>query len=263
MTNEPLGRLREELCESFSVDRLDEDRWSILTPLLYSDGDGLPVIVERVGGGWRLSDNGYATSHLFFDDFEHTPAREDTLRRVVALQRMDMDDKFVVTCDLDGPPDPYDIGDFLQVLAQIQGVAFATPQIERDTNYTTTMRDAVTSQLADPVFEPNWPLPETAGRRASYSVDLLVGAGAGAVPTFFASTTAHVRSSTLTWVEITERGIPSAAPILAFSETARVSGNDLMAFQDRAGDDAIIAAGPADMRGVLRLLAERGVELLG
>lgn len=262
MTSGPLDHLIEALCESFTVDRLDDTRWSIGTPLLYNDGDGLPVIASCVDGQWRLSDNGYATSHLFFDDFDHTPAREDALRRVVERQRMMMDDKFVITCELNGPPDPYDIGDFLQVVAQIQGVAYASPTVERESNYRTIMRETVTAALTDPDFEENWPLPESPQRRASYSVDLRIGSGPDLVPTFFASTIAHVRYSTLTWVELLERGIDTGRPVLAINGHAKIPGNDIMAFRDRAGDDAVITASAGDVRPVLRVLAERGVPLV-
>jgi hypothetical protein len=252
--------LRNAICDSFSIHEVGEGRWSIGTPLLYEDGDGLPVIVEYAEGAWSLSDNGYATSHLFFDDFEHTDARADALRRLVHSARMNIDDSFTITCDLDGPPDPYDVGDFLQVIAQVQGLARSAAHIEREGNYRPTMRKAVTSLLVEADFEENWLLPEFKGRQARYSVDLAIGSGASMVPVFFASTSRAVSESTVTVLEMRHRDIATATPLLAYDNRGHaISSNEIKRFQDQAGDDVVVHATPENTRGLVRKLAERGV----
>jgi len=129
-------RLTKEMRDSFAVRECGPDLWAVSSPFLYDDGDVLPVFVLRGSDGrWSLTDQGMTVSHLFFDGFEFSEAGFGRVARVVAAHSAVLGEKHEISMPLSGRPDAFAVGTFVQLLAQVQGVAL-TSRPERDADNT-------------------------------------------------------------------------------------------------------------------------------
>jgi hypothetical protein len=96
----------------------------VATAFIHGDGDGYAVFVDQDEAGWFISDLGMQISQLG-NDFSFTWDDECTalLRAMVATFGCEVSsDYFVIRMDLDGPPDPYDVAEFLMALAATETI---------------------------------------------------------------------------------------------------------------------------------------------
>jgi hypothetical protein len=263
MTSEdPGARLKADLCTSFVVRPDGDDRWAIRTPMLYGDGDALPIFVERTAGGWVLTDDGLTVSHLFFDDFRYTDARFGRIEMLVDAHEAELGPGHVIRIPLDSFPDAFDVGDYLQLLAQVQGVAL-TVQTDRDQQrYITNVRSRVEARLANAAYEPNWTPPGLDRvTRARYRCDMRIPAPDTDVLLFVASTSDKANVSALSLHQF-RKVTAGFKPVLAYHPD-RVTSEAVFRFQDEAGsDDSVIETRPEETLALERALQRRGVELI-
>jgi hypothetical protein len=258
--------LEAKLCEAFAVTPSGDGRWVVQTPLLYDDGDALAVFVTRSEDRWLITDEGMTASHLFFDAFEPTEARLERLRAVVTSAGAEMDDQCAIRIAIDGDTvSAYDIGDFLQAIAQVRGAAVAM-NVEREHSnwYLTNVRRRVIERLRDPDYQENWtPEPLKVRSRATYRVDLRLSAGPSKRPValFFSSTSDKANVAALT-VRHLSRAQIDVQPVLACHP--RVSSPAVYRFQDEVDDDSsVVQATPNELSQLLPALQRRGVSVVG
>lgn len=257
-----LTDLARAWCDQFAVHQVAPDRWAVQTPLLYDDGDGLPIFVSHETSGWQLTDQGMAFSHLYFDDFEYTEARLRALQRAVDGAGCSIDGEHRITLDLAGPPDVFDIGDFLQVVASVRGVAHSIHVDQERTYYVKAVRKSVMASVIADVVE-NWTPAELAPTKASYRADLKVARPhMPPVSLFIASTSERAKTAALTWEQFKRHHVLSD-PILAYREG--VSEEALNCFLDFTEDDDSIVSvdpsAPGRPAKLLRHLASVGVDV--
>jgi len=266
VTERHLGdELTKDLRDSFVVQEDGPDFWVISSPLLFDDGDELPIFARRDGGGkWSLTDQGMAVSHLFFDEFEYTEARFSRISQLVAAHSAELGEMHEITMPLSGRPTAFAVGTFMQLVAQVQGVALTSRSDRDQSRYVTTLRHAVEERLATAEYEENWSPQELKDKtKANYQADLRMrGVGDADVVLFAASTPAKVYVSALTMGHfgrlMKERDL---RPILAY-HPERVGDEAIYRFLDEVGrDDVAIPAPPEDHQPLLGALADLGVAL--
>jgi len=266
MTEQCLGdRLMKQLCDSFVVREDGPDLWTISSPLLFDDGDALPIFAQRgKNGQWSLTDQGMAVSHLFFDEFEFTEARFGRVAQLVAAHSAVLGETHEICMPLSGHPNAFAVGTFMQLLAQVQGVALTLRSDRDQTRYVTTVRSSVRDNLATPDYEENWSPPELKDRtKAKYRADLRIqGAGNADVVLFAASTSDKANVSALTMRQFgRSQVVRELLPVLAY-HPERVARESIYRFQDEVcQDDAAIPAPPGNHRSLLAALGDRGVVL--
>jgi len=255
------ARLKADLCASFVVRPDGQDRWAVRTPMLFGDGDALPLFVERSATGWVLTDDGLTVSHLFFDEFRHTPARFARIEMVVQAHGADLGPGHVIRMPLDDMPAAYDVGDFLQMLAQVQGVALTVEQEREQQRFVTSVRARVEHRLATPGYESNWTPPGLEQvARANYKCDMRIPAEGTNVLLFAASTSDKANVSALT-VHQFRKVTTDFIPLLAF-HPKRVASEAVARFQDEVGsDEAVVETFPDATQSLERALQNRGVAL--
>lgn len=256
------ARLGRSLCESFHVREDGEGRWAIRSPLLLDDGDALPVFVVRASTGeWHLTDDGMALSHLFFDEFNYTEPRFARLARLVEGHGYELTAENVINTS-DGPePDAFDVGDFLQLLAQVRGVALTSIPERDSTRYVTSVRQGVEDLLQTPDFDENWSPPELRERtRATYRADLRVATSvAGRDLVLFAASTSDKANVSALTVGHFKRVRSDLVPLLAY-DPDRVASEAVYRFQDEVEDDrSIVAVRPGALSTLVAELDRRGV----
>lgn len=102
------------------------DRFRVLTPFLFDDGDHLAIVLRREGSRWVLSDEAHTYMHLTYDLDEkdlHTGTRQKIISNALSLfQIQDREGELV----LDVPDSRY--GDalysFIQALLRISDVSY-------------------------------------------------------------------------------------------------------------------------------------------
>jgi hypothetical protein len=126
-TEQMRAQLLADVPAWFTVDELQDGGWSIGTPFIYGDGDGLPVVLEHGAGGWRFTDRGSAASHLFYDDVEVTPAVLAFLQRLADAGGYGFDGGVLTSEWTADMPTVFDLADFIQAVAQIQAARALEP----------------------------------------------------------------------------------------------------------------------------------------
>lgn len=58
--------LRQRLALQFHLEPLGDGRVAILSPFTFDDGDRFPIVLERIGDRWRLTDEGGTVMHLSY-----------------------------------------------------------------------------------------------------------------------------------------------------------------------------------------------------
>lgn len=254
--------LQRALCESFAVRVDGDDRWAIRSPMIFDDGDALPVFAVRDGAKWYLTDDGMSVSHLFFDEFQFTEARFGRIAQLVSRHSAELGDAHQIRMVLDGPPSPVDIGDFLQLVAQVQGVAL-TSQSDRDqTRYASTIRTRIEQLLTTPNYDENWSPPELRERtRANYRADLRVSTASSADLVVFAASTSDKANVSALTVGQFGKVRTDLVPVLAYHPD-KVASEAIYRFQDEVGDSgSVVPTQPGEYRALVGELKNRGVAI--
>lgn len=58
---------REKVCDALRLEREGSDRYRVVTPFLYGDGDHLSIVLCRNDSGWVLSDEASTYMHLSYE----------------------------------------------------------------------------------------------------------------------------------------------------------------------------------------------------
>ncbi len=256
------SELKLALCESFAVRQDSPGHWPIRSPLVFEDGDNLPSFVSLVDGSWCLTDHGMTVSHLFFDEFQFTEARFNRISQLVLSHSAKFAEHHEIVLPLDAPPTAYDVGLFLQLVAQVQGVALTSRSDREQSRYVTTVRQSLESRLASADYDENWAPPALNGiTKATYRADLRMGSDTGPDVVLFAASTsdkANVSALTMGQFRKVDREL---VPILVYRPD-RVASEAIYRFQDEVDEvDAVVAVEPGSYRELFGALERRGVEL--
>ena len=111
------------------------DRFRVMTPFLFDDGDHLAIVLKREGPRWVLTDEAHTYMHLTYDLDErdlHTGTRQKIISNALTLFRVEDRDGELV---LDVPGSRY--GDalysFVQALLRISDVSYLSRERFRST----------------------------------------------------------------------------------------------------------------------------------
>lgn len=68
MTHETIVKdFKDKVCSNIHLAPEGQDRYRVLTPFLFEDGDHLSIVLKREGNQWMLSDEGHTYMHLTYD----------------------------------------------------------------------------------------------------------------------------------------------------------------------------------------------------
>ena len=111
------------------------DRFRVMTPFLFDDGDHLAIVLKREGPRWVLTDEAHTYMHLTYDLDErdlHAGTRQKIISNALSLFQVEDRDGELV---LDVPDSRY--GDalysFVQALLRISDVSYLSRERVRST----------------------------------------------------------------------------------------------------------------------------------
>ena len=126
---------REKVCAKLRLQSEGVDRYRVLTPFQFEDGDHLVVVLRKDGKQWALSDEGHTYMHLTYD-LDEQALQRGTRQRIItnALSIFGVDDhdgelRIVIRNGQYGDA----LYSFVQALLKITDVTFLSQERVRST----------------------------------------------------------------------------------------------------------------------------------
>jgi hypothetical protein len=254
--------LGSSLSEAFGVHPVSPGRLVIQTPFGFGDGDGYPVVIEKVESGWRLTDMGGTASHLAMEDIDFTQARLELLVDIAESSGFEFDELVLnrIQPDL---PSIFDIADLLQAIAQLGAIRHLSKERVRR-----LYRDDISKFIEGRVPPENrvlrWrPSTDTKG---VYAADALLRPAdpSGRPTTLFAVGNAEQAERATIAILMHTRWDLDVAPLVILDRRVmeRIGSPRIYHLQDAAGDESVFPAAPGEWAPVERHLKARHIPLL-
>ncbi len=140
------------------------DRYRVVTPFMFDDGDHLVVVLKREGARWALTDEGHTYMHLSYDIDEsslHQGTRQKIISNALSMFGIeDNDGELVLGIPEDGYGDA--LYSFVQGLLKIADVSFLSRERVRSTfmeDFQSLLSDATPEERlafnwSDPMHDP-------------------------------------------------------------------------------------------------------------
>lgn len=153
--------LQYKVSERLHVVAEGVERYRVLTPFQFDDGDHLAIVLKRGDAGWLLTDEGHTYMHLTYDlderDLQHGTRQKIVANALSAFSVADRDGELV----LQVPDERY--GDalysFVQALLRIADVSYLTRQRVRST-FMDDFRSLLTEQVPESRRVFDWHDPQ-------------------------------------------------------------------------------------------------------
>jgi hypothetical protein len=253
--------LKRDWCDTFSAQTLPNGALTVVTPFLFGDGDGYPIVVEHGREGWRITDRGGVVSRFQLDEFDITEARHRQLEQFAAANGATLEGE-VLSVALERAPQVEDIADFVELIARVSGLRLHVRAEPDSDQFRTRARTQIADWLREPQRAiPNWE-PAQAHSRA-FQADLWIPAQQRAVVAFFAGSTSKADHSIISIHQYRNWGL-DVKPVFAHNG---VLGSETLYRAALALDDdsALVKvdeqAPQTGYLGLRRVLATAGVGL--
>jgi hypothetical protein len=126
---------RKKVCEKVHLVSAGMDRFRVLTPFMFQDGDHLVILLKQEQGQWVLSDEGHTFMHLTYDLEEKDLQRGNRAKIVIdalaAFSVRDRDGELAITIRDDRYGDA--LFSFVQALLKVSDMTFLSREQVRST----------------------------------------------------------------------------------------------------------------------------------
>ncbi len=166
-----VSSFRDKVCDHINLQPEGLDRYRVVTPFEFDDGDALVVVLRRHEGGWILTDEGHTVMRLTYD-IDEADLRRGTRQKIIentlsAFQVEDRDGEYVL------PVPQRRFGDalfsYIQAILKIADVSYLSREQVRSTfldDFRGFLADVIPAERR--VFD--WAHPERDPKQI-YSVD--------------------------------------------------------------------------------------------
>lgn len=90
LTAEIERNIAETLCGGIRVVQKGLERYEVITPFTFDDGDVLPIILKRKGDGWEITDEGRTFLYLSYYDIDmNYETRKNVLSKILSSHFME------------------------------------------------------------------------------------------------------------------------------------------------------------------------------
>jgi hypothetical protein len=181
--------LKREWCDLFNVDLRPDGTITITSPFMFGDGDAYPILLRRTRDGWILTDQGMATSHLRFGDFDVTETHTRQIERFATEYGYTYESSTLVRA-FDSAPDLDDVSEIIKLMVLIDGMPLHVQADRESEQFRTRATRRIVSQLPDPsVAVEMWQPPRQDGELFPADLWLPSAEHHDGVVSFFAATT--------------------------------------------------------------------------
>lgn len=232
MTIETIERdFKTKVCEKIRLSGEGVDRFRVLTPFLFEDGDHLAVVLKRENSAWILSDEGHTYMHLTYD-LDEKDLQRGTRAKIItnALSVFRIEDRegellLRVADEQFGDA----LFSFIQALMKVTDVSYLTRERIRSTfleDFHAMVEEAVpevrrTFDWNDPVHDP----------QSMYTVDCRVNGTARPLFVFALPNDDRVRDTTIALLQFEKWGVPQRS-LGIFEDQESINRKVLARFSD-------------------------------
>lgn len=223
-------KFSQKVAEEIRLVAKGNERYAVLTPFMFDDGDHLVIALKRRDGAWEISDGGHTYMHLSYE-IDHADMFGGTCGEIIAtalkmFHVKDRDGELVVDV-IDG-----DYGEalftFVQALLRIADVAY----LFRDrtgrafqVDFSKFMTETVPSER----MQFNWRAPRD--EAGIYRVDCRVKGLQRPLFVYALHNDAHTQEATIALHQFLKWGI-EFEPVGVFDDIQSIGGDVLARFKD-------------------------------
>jgi hypothetical protein len=220
-----------KVCEKVRLLSEGVDRFRVLTPFMFDDGDHLAIVLKRDNSHWTLSDEGHTYMHLTYDVDERDLQR-GTRQKVITntLSMFQVEDS---EGELLMPVRDEQFGDalysFIQALLKVADVSFLARERVRST-FMEDFRSILEQTVPEERRAFDWNHPEH-DPQAMYTVDCRVNGSDRPFLVFALPTDDRVRDATIALLQFEKWGVGQRS-LGVFEDQETVNRKVLARFSD-------------------------------
>ena len=232
MTMEAIEReFQRKVAEKVSLQSEGINRFRVLTPFLFEDGDHLAIVLKAENGNWLLSDEGHTYMHLTYDLDErdlHKGTRQKIITNALSVFNVqDRDGEIIVTIGDDRYGDA--LYSFVQALLRITDIAYLSRERVRSTfmeDFRAFMEETVASDRR--VFDWHDPQRDPEGK---YTVDCRINSMQRPLFVQALQNDDKTRDATITLLQFEKWGLPFRS-LAVFEDQEQINRKVLARYSD-------------------------------
>lgn len=220
-----------KVCEQVRLVQEGMERYRVLTPFIFEDGDHLAIVLRRENSMWVLSDEGHTYMHLTYDIDEkdlQKGARQKIITNALSVFKVDdRDGELMLAIHDDRYGDA--LYSFAQALLKITDISYLSRERVRSTfmeDFRTLMEEAVPDNRR--TFDWNDPQRDTLGM---YIVDCRVNGMERPLLVFALPGDDKSRDATISILQFEKWGLPFRSMAI-FEDQESINRKVLARFSD-------------------------------
>lgn len=222
---------KQRVCEQLSLMPEGRERYQVLTPFLFDDGDHLAIVLKQRHGQWILSDEGNTYMRLTYD-LDESDLHRGTRRRIIentlaAFSVEDQHGELIARIEDDQYGDA--LYSFIQALLKISDVTFLTREQVRST-FLEDFRALIRDKLPSEQYTFDWHDPER-DPDGQYAVDCRVNGRPRPLFLYALPSDDKVRDATISLWRYETWGVPCRS-VGVFEEQETINRKVLARFSD-------------------------------
>lgn len=213
--------IKQQIASTIEVIPEGRDRYTILTPLSFDDGDALPITLKRERDDWWLSDEGGSLMHLSYEvdeqDLRKGPRREIIDRTVEAFSMENR--RGELRLRINGQGYGPAICDFLHALVKIDDIRFLSRERARSAFFT-DFQHLIETKVPESRRQADWhhPLHDPKGH---YPVDYRVNGRSRPLFLFALPSVARINVATISVLKLKLWNVPGE-PVGIFDDQDKI-----------------------------------------
>jgi hypothetical protein len=121
-----LQRVLHDFGALLAVTTLDDHSFRVSTPFSFANGDMFPIVLERRGTGWRITDRGGTIANLTRGHVELAQGDLDLIEAIASANGYTLSGSRHISADFDDLPSPRDLASLIQLEACISALVSGT-----------------------------------------------------------------------------------------------------------------------------------------
>ena len=162
---------KKRVCQQIELEQEGENRFRVVTPFRFQDGDHYGIVLKRESAGWILTDEAHTLMHLSYwldeDDIESGNRHEILQGSLAAYAVANRGGELVIPVTEERFGDA--LFDFIQALSKVSDISFLSRERVRST-FIEDLEAFLRSQVSEDRLSVNWTDP-THDPHKKYPVD--------------------------------------------------------------------------------------------